>query len=226
VIDVRAILFGAAARFGLTFRQAQSDEPKRAKKQREVRPRMLAIRNAIIDDTVKPAIEWINGRPVQKLMPTDLHGILQLAFATFLKIWARSDSAAGKVIPEWRFITPPNAYKTESVVPDVAYLATYFNLRKPDRTYPTIPPDIVVEILSPDDRKEDVAVRPSFFLWWGVKLVLIADPVNRTVEAHEPSQTARFFGEADIVTSSSFPTLAIPLREIFAELDEPSTSSG
>jgi Uma2 family endonuclease len=130
---------------------------------------MLAIRSAIIDDTAKPAIEWINGTPVQKPMPTDLHGILQLAFATFLKA------------------------------------------------------------SSPDDAKEDVATRQSFFLWWGVKLVLIADPVNRTVEAHEPSKPVRFFGEADIVTSSSFPSLAIPLREIFAELDEPadpSTGSG
>jgi len=190
---------------------------------------MLAIRNAIIDDTVKPAIEWIDGRPVQKLMPTDLHGILQFAFTKFLTIWARSHSAAGKVIPEWRFITPANAYKTESLVPDVAYLATYFNLPKPDRTYPTIPPDIVVEILSPDDRQEDVAKRQSFFLWWGVRLVLIADPVNRTVEADEPSQPAGFYGETDTVTSSSFPSLAIPLREIFAELDEPvdpSTGSG
>ena len=182
---------------------------------------MLAIRSAIIDDTVKPAIEWINGRAVQKLMPTDLHGILQLAFATFLQIWARAESATGKVIPEWRFITPPNAYKTESVVPDVAYLATYFNLRKADRTYPAIPPDIAVEILSPDDEKEDVAMRRRFFLWWGVKLVLIADPVKRTVESHEPSQNVRYFGETDVVTSSMFPSLAIPLREIFAELDEP-----
>ncbi len=183
---------------------------------------MLSIRDAIIDDTARPAIEWINGKPVQKLMPTDLHGILQFAFTKFLTTWARSHSAAGKVIPEWRFITPANAYKTESVVPDVAYLATYFNLQKPDRTYPTIPPDIVVEILSPDDRKEDVAKRQRFFLWWGVKLVLIADPVNRTVEAHEPSQSARLFGGTDMVTSSSFPSLTIPLGEIFAELDEPS----
>ncbi len=60
-----------------------------------------------------------------------------------------------------------------------------------------------------------------FFLWWGVKLVLIADPVRRTVESHEPLQPVRFFGEKDIVTSISFPSLTIPLSEIFAELDEP-----
>jgi Uma2 family endonuclease len=182
---------------------------------------MLEIRSAIIDDTIKPAIEWINGKAVQKLMPTDAHGILQLAFATFLQRWAKSENPTGKVIPEWRFIAPPNAYKTESVVPDVAYVARYFELQKADRRYPAIPPDIVVEILSPDDTEGGVASRQRFFRWWGVKLVMIVDPEHRTVTAAEESSGIRQFGETDVVTSSAFPSLAISLREIFAELDEP-----
>jgi Uma2 family endonuclease len=183
---------------------------------------MLAIQNTAIDDTVKPAIEWINGRAVQKLMPTDVHGILQFAFAKFIEGWAKAyDGKSGKVITEWRFLIPPNSYKTESLVPDVAYLSSYFNLSKSERTYPTVPPDIAVEILSPGDDAEDVVSRRKFFLWWGVKLVLIVDPEKRTVEAHEPPDRSATFGETDTLTSRTFPSLALPLREIFAELDEP-----
>ena len=112
----------------------------------------MLIENTIIDDTVKPAIEWISGRPVQKLMPTDVHGILQFAFAKFIESWAKiHQGKSGKVITEWRFIIPPNSYKTESLVPDVAYLSNYFDLPKSERTYPRIPPEIAVEIRSPGD---------------------------------------------------------------------------
>jgi Uma2 family endonuclease len=183
---------------------------------------MLEIRNAVIDDTIKPAIEWINGKAVQKLMPTDLHAILQLAFARFIDSWVKaSDQKRGKVGTEWRFTLPPNVYETESLVPYVAYLATYFDLPKSDRTYPTIPPDIAVEILAPGDDLAQVAERRTFLLWWGVKLVVIADPVGRTVEAHEPGSAVTHYSESDVLTARAFPSLALPLRDIFAELDEP-----
>jgi len=182
---------------------------------------MLAIRDAIIDDTVKPAIEWINGKAVQKLMPTDLHAILQLAFAKFIDNWAKKENKRDKVASEWRYIIPPNSYETESVVPDVAYLATYFDLSKNDRTYPTIPPNIAVEILSPDDKSKEVEAKRNFYLWWGVQIVLIVDPLKRTVEAHEISQPTKYYSEHDILTSCNLPSLTIPLHELFAELDEP-----
>lgn len=183
---------------------------------------MLAIENTVIDDTVKPAIEWISGKPVQKLMPTDMHGILQFTFAKFLEAWAKiHEGKSGKVITEWRFIIPPNSYKTESLVPDVAYLSTYFDLPKSERTYPKVPPDIAVEILSPGDDASEVESRRNFFLWWGVKLVLIADPDERTVEYHESKDYFGKLNENDTFASSVFPTLSIPLKPIFAELDEP-----
>jgi Uma2 family endonuclease len=184
---------------------------------------MLAIQNFVIDDTIKPAIEWIHGRPIQKLMPTDLHAILQLAFARFLDDWAKTNNhKRGKVGTEWRFIIPPNSYETESLVPDVVFLSTYFDLPKNERTYPRIPPDIAVEILSPDDDASEVGSRRKFLLWWGAKLVLIVDPRKRTVAYEESEECFGTLNECDTFHSRVFPTLSIPLRPIFAELDEPS----
>jgi Uma2 family endonuclease len=183
---------------------------------------MLALSSATIDDTVKPAIEWIHGRPVQKLMPTDLHSFVQTAFLIFFDSWAKgTERNRGKVGCEWRFRIPPNSYGTESVVPDVAFLSTYFDLEKKDRTYPAIAPDIVVEVLSPDDRLRDVREKCAFYLWWGVRLVIIADPLRRTVEAHESAEAVSHLKEYDVVRSNAFPSLTIPLHEIFAELDDP-----
>jgi Uma2 family endonuclease len=183
---------------------------------------MLALANATIDDTAEPAIEWIGGRPVQKLMPTDLHALLTGLFWQALFAWAkRATAGRGMVGNEWRYIIPSNAYNTETVVPDVSYLATYFDLPKTERRYPSVPPDIVVEVRSPDDRDTDVAGKRAFYEWWGVKLIIIADPERRTVETREANGVVTHLTATDVLTSRAFPTLTIDLRAIFAELDEP-----
>jgi Uma2 family endonuclease len=183
---------------------------------------MLTIQNILIDDTVKPAIEWIHGKAVQKPMPTDWHAILQLAFGRVLTDWMDGENTRGSVGTGWRFMIPPNSYKTESLVPDVAYLSTYFDLPRGDRKYPSVPPDIAVEILSPDDVKSEVESRKNFYLWWGVEVVLIVDPERRTVVLHESSETFTTFTEYETLTAPTFPSLAIQLQPIFSRLDEPS----
>lgn len=186
---------------------------------------MLAIQQIEIDDSVKPAMEWISGEAVQKLMPTDSHAFLQLAFAEHLKARVKTRGMPGKVGTEWRFIIQPNSYETESLVPDVAYLARYFEFSRNARTYPNIPPDIALEILSPEDRASAVAKRRRFYRWWGVTLVLIVDPQTRTVEAHEGAAGFKTFTALETLTSTAFPTLALPLGELFAEINEPDEKS-
>jgi len=183
---------------------------------------VLRLTNATIDDTLKPAIEWINGKPVQKLMPTDFHAFIQAAFLRALYTWAKiTTGGRGRVGAEWRFRTPPNSYNTDSVVPDVAYLASYFDLPKAERRYPAVPPDIIVEVRSPGDDETEIAEKRDFYLWWGVKLVIIADPERRTVETQETNDDVSYLNERDTLTSKTFPALTISLHEIFAELDEP-----
>jgi Uma2 family endonuclease len=183
---------------------------------------MLRLATATIDDSIKPAIEWINGKPVQKLMPTDFHAFIQRALSGILAAWAKiTTNGRGKVGTPWRFTIPPNSYKTESLVPDIAYLASYFDLPKAERRYPAVPPDIAVEIRSPDDKPNDVAEKRDFYLWWGVKLVIIVDPEQRTVETQEADAAIAYLTEDDTLISNAFPTLSIPLHDLFAELDEP-----
>jgi Uma2 family endonuclease len=153
-------------------------------------------------------------------MGTDWHAVLQAAFIKHLDRWA----PAGKVAPEWRFSVPPNDFETESVVPDVVDLAAqrYFALPKAERTYPAIPPEIVVEILSPKQSIGQINIKRRVYLSWGVRLVLIVDPSTRSIEAYEnkhPQGVA--FREPQLLTNPLFPTLSLPLTAIFAVLDEP-----
>jgi Uma2 family endonuclease len=173
-----------------------------------------------LDDSAKPAWEWIGGQAVQKMSPTNWHAFLQREFAERLNAWA---GANGRVGTEWRFRVPPNEYDTRSLVPDVAYISTirYLALDRKDRTYPSVPPELVIEILSPEERASRVASKKRAYLSWGVVAVLIADPETRSIEMYDRGASFKFYGSGKTFTHENFPGLALPIDDVFAVLDEP-----
>jgi Uma2 family endonuclease len=50
--------------------------------------------------------------------------------------------------------------------------------------YPGVPPDLVAEVLSPDDRWPEVRAKAAEYLAAGVGIVLVLDPERRVVEVH------------------------------------------
>jgi Uma2 family endonuclease len=54
-----------------------------------------------------------------------------------------------------------------------------------DREVPPVAPEIVVEILSPDDRRKDVAEKRRVYFAWGVLPELIADPKTRILDVYD-----------------------------------------
>jgi Uma2 family endonuclease len=173
-----------------------------------------------LDDTAKPAWEWIGGRAVQKMSPTNWHSFLQRELADRLNAWA---GANGRVGTEWRFRVPPNEYDTRSLVPDVAYISAgrYFALERKERTFPNVPPEIVIEILSPDDRASRVASKKRTYLAWGVLTVLIVDPETRSIEMYDIAGQFKFYGRRETFIHELFPGLTLPIDDVFAVLDEP-----
>lgn len=92
-----------------------------------------------------------------------------------------------------------------------------YGLSGRDLEYPQLSPDVAVEVLSPDDRREDVDDKIATYLRAGSSLVFIADPATRTVELHD-AEKARVLAECDIVEHRALPGFALPISKIFAEL--------
>ena len=93
-------------------------------------------------------------------------------------------------------------------------------LSKKDRQSPNVPPEIVVEILSPDDRPKDVEAKRKEYLTWGVSLVLIADPDARYVDVFDSAGTyERIDASVESYSPAIIPDLVLPLRAMFAKLD-------
>ena len=160
----------------------------------------------------KPACELIDGEVVQKQMSTIGRSVIQqllsFVFAVFLR-----EHPLGLCGPELRCIFgPPGAWGR---VPDFVFIRTE---RLADDGWDTShhgPPDLAVEILSPDDRVGDVVEKILFYLMYGVRLAWLIDPKARTVEAFTPDGRRRLLHEDDILDGGDvLPGFATPVRDI------------
>ncbi|HWE37142.1 MAG TPA: Uma2 family endonuclease [Isosphaeraceae bacterium] len=61
-------------------------------------------------------------------------------------------------------------------------------------------PTLVVEVLSPSDTQEDIAEKVREYLAAGVPLILLADPVFRTIMLHRPGQAPVLFNDRQELT--------------------------
>ena len=89
-----------------------------------------------------------------------------------------------------------------------------------DLEVPRIAPDIVVEILSPDDRADRVRSKRETYLAAGTQLVIIVDPDARTLDAYD-AKGHTCYTEPGTFSSARFPGLEIGLTLLFSEIDEP-----
>jgi Uma2 family endonuclease len=169
----------------------------------------------VLPDNVKPALEWVNNRIVQKVSPKRKHALTQLRFASVLGRWADS-GGRGMAGTEWHFQVQPPGEIGRTLIPDVAFLSyDRMPLDELEATeIPRIAPDVVVEIRSPDDRVEDIEEKVRVYLAAGTKVVFLVDTDRKSVVARERS-AMRVVGEHETLTHDALPDFSMPVRSLF-----------
>jgi Uma2 family endonuclease len=151
----------------------------------------LTLQEFLALPETEPASEFIHGEVIQKAMPTGAHAIIQrllsLMFSRFLL-----DHPVGEAGSEWRCVFGPPGGE-QGFVPDFVFIAAG---RLPEDEESLNgpfygPPDLAVEILSPDDRPGRVLDKIMFYLDYGVRLVLLLDPRERSVRVYTPDARPR-----------------------------------
>jgi Uma2 family endonuclease len=97
-------------------------------------------------------------------------------------------------------------------VPDICVYAG----EKPKEQIPHTPPFICIEILSPEDRLERTQQRIDDYLNFGVPYVFVINPRERRAWSYTKDGNREI---KDGVLRTENPSLAVPLEEIFAELE-------
>lgn len=143
----------------------------------------------------KPGCEYLDGEVVQKTMPSTAHMFIQHLLSLVIGAFLR-DHPLGIAGPEWRCVFDlPD--RQVARLPDFAFVR-WEHLKADSWNSPHHgPPDLAVEILSPDDRPGDVTEKIVFYLMSGVALVWLIDPDARTVRVFTPAGGSRLLCEED-----------------------------
>lgn len=112
-----------------------------------------------------PEPDYVDGELVERSMPNYLHSQAQLCLGYALKPWYDLGQLFGA--PEIRLRVSPERFR----VADFAIFAA-----KQEELIPLDPPYAVVEIVSPDDRYEDLMGKLEDYEQAGVEFIFVADP--------------------------------------------------
>jgi len=86
----------------------------------------------------------------------------------------------------------------------------------PQRGYYPGAPDLVVEVLSPDDRPGYVRDKIAEWLEAGTLACWVVDPRARTVTLHEPGRQPVVLGDGDRITGGQLlPGFELAVRDVF-----------
>ena len=81
-----------------------------------------------------------------------------------------------------------------------------------------VAPELIVEVMSPDDRWSEVKQKLREYFAIGVKLVWVADPADKTVYAYRSLTDVREFTEADALTGDDvLPGFTVSIAQLFED---------
>lgn len=109
--------------------------------------------------------------------------------------------------PEGSSVLGPDAafIRKERIPPDL-----------PDTGFCRVPPDLVVEVRSPDDALPQLQEKAREWLAGGVQIVWLIDPTRRVVEVWRSNQLVRTLTDADTLSGEEIlPGFEMPVRELW-----------
>jgi hypothetical protein len=161
----------------------------------------------------KPYLEWLDDVESVAVSPNPAHAVVAVTFASIID---RNGSAFGTAMAEVHVRIDARTV----LLPDVAFYQyeTFRRLSVAEQLLPTVPPDLVAEVRSPNDRPGFREEKIRRYLAWGCPLVFDVDPASRTVVVHTQNGRRRLVA-SDRFQEFAVPWLAFDVHELFQRLD-------
>jgi Uma2 family endonuclease len=143
--------------------------------------------------------ELIQGRIVMMLPPAPRHGQICGEVHFLLRVHVDQYGLGHVLCNDSGVITERNPDTVRGA--DVAFYR-YAKVPKGPirRGYLDVPPDLVVEVRSPDDRWGEILTKVDEYLQAGVGVVIVLDPDSETAHIFRPDQRPRELGPDDELT--------------------------
>ncbi|HLJ56500.1 MAG TPA: Uma2 family endonuclease [Chthonomonadaceae bacterium] len=164
----------------------------------------------------------LDGAQIYMPNPTVLHQIVQGAIFMAWIAWHRVAGPGHVLMAPCDVLIRRAPLRTRQ--PDVLFIsAERFGERRLDDPSPLDPaPELVVEILSPSDRRSVIAAKLADYRSVGVLECWVVSPGERTVEVlrltADTIEAAELYNEGSQARSHLYPELIVPVSTIFASL--------
>lgn len=142
------------------------------------------------------------------------HAYVEATVALLLSLHVRRRGLGRVVTGDPGFLTRGDDRTVRA--PDVAFLS-YRRLPPGPVTsrYCDVPPDLAVEVVSPEDRPREVAEKAREWLGFGALAVWVVDPTRRSVEVWEPDSRRTLTAAETLTGGRAVPGFEAPVHSLF-----------
>jgi Uma2 family endonuclease len=158
--------------------------------------------------------ELVEGRIVPMPPASYIHGEIETDVSAALKAYAR-ETGKGRVMGGEVGIYVRRDPDTVRAA-DVLFISHERYSRRESKSYLDVAPELVAEILSPDDLWSEVMEKLSEYFSAGVDAVWVLDPRRKEVFSYRSLTEVQRFGEGQILTDEEIlPGFSFPVSELF-----------
>lgn len=161
--------------------------------------------------------ELVKGEIVPMSPASTMHGDVAMRLGTNLWNYATENGLGRVFAAETGFTLSQNPDTVRA--PDVAFVAAERIPADgvPETGFWAIAPDLVAEVVSPNDRVSDIQDKVTDYLTAGVRLVWVVDPQTKTATVYRSLNDAQVLLTDDALDGGDvLPGFQLPLSKLFA----------
>jgi len=176
-------------------------------------PSLLTATELAVLSFPDKSVELIRGRVLVREPPATRHGVIagKLLHRVSDFVYSRELGVTCAQDTGFKIGSDPDTVRA----PDVAFVASSRVKLIPESGYAELAPELVAEILSPDDRPGEVLAKVSAWLSAGTKLVWVIDPRRAEARVYRQDGSVSILARDAILEGDDvLPGFTCPLQEI------------
>lgn len=158
--------------------------------------------------------ELVQGEIIRMAPAGAEHGGVALEIAYRIKLYVVEHGLGQAYAAETGFIISRNPDTVRA--PDVAFVGKKRVPAQPRRGFFEGPPDLAVEVISPDDRMTEVRAKVEQWLAAGTVSVWVVDPPSRTIEVFRANEVRLYRADDEIRDEPTLPGFKLKASDVFA----------
>lgn len=160
-------------------------------------------------------VELVRGRLLVREPPGTRHGVIAAKLGYYLSDFVHRHGLGIVAAQDtgFKIARDPDTVRA----PDVAFIGRDRADRIPARGYAEVAPDVLAEVLSPDDTPAEVLAKVSDWLAAGAKLVWLVDPQRSEVHVYRQDGSLSVLTESDSLDGEDvLPGFSCAVNDVFS----------